>query len=294
MVFNTNILAGSGGQAGDDAFSPVGCKTNNVSIFQTAATRSYIFANPSAGAGVSQSDSLKVTDSKKFTIVFWFHPTVTAPTGSASQGSHTYAWTIANGTDTNGEQIASPYTFIMRRGDNTGDGNVYLWSQSGTGITNNLSQSNIWTVGEWNCYMISVDASTGKGTFFYNDDLKTSISRSVAFNFDNVRLAYIGAPTFVAGTHGTFIGAFAEYYYAPGQFVDFSIESNRRKFIDSEGKPVDLGADGSTPTGSSPLIYLSLREGEGAEQFAVNRGTGIDFTVRGSVSVFPTTVSVSI
>ena len=71
-------------------------------------------------------------------------------------------------------------------------------------------------------------------------------------------------------------------------------ESNRRKFIDSAGKPVDLGADGSTPTGSSPLIYLSLREGEGAEQFAVNRGTGIDFTVRGSVSVFPTAVSVSI
>lgn len=34
MVFNTNILAGSGGQAGDDAFSPVGCKTNNVSIFK--------------------------------------------------------------------------------------------------------------------------------------------------------------------------------------------------------------------------------------------------------------------
>jgi hypothetical protein len=48
----------------------------------------------------------------------------------------------------------------------------------------------------------------------------------------------------------------ADVYFAPGQFLDLSIPGNVAKFI-SAGKPVDLGSDGSTPTGIAPLVFLS-------------------------------------
>jgi hypothetical protein len=81
---------------------------------------------------------------------------------------------------------------------------------------------------------------------------------------------------------GGFVDAcIAEVYCAPGQFLDFSTESNRRKFISATGKPVDLGTTGSTPTGSTPLVYLHLGDGESVSNFATNRaGTG-NFTISG-------------
>ena len=51
--------------------------------------------------------------------------------------------------------------------------------------------------------------------------------------------------------------------------IDLSVTANREKFRDSSGNPVDLGWDGSTPTGSQPLIFLG-REMDAA---AWNAGT---------------------
>jgi hypothetical protein len=76
----------------------------------------------------------------------------------------------------------------------------------------------------------------------------------------------------------------AELYYAPGEYLDFSVEANRRLFISAAGEPVDLGADGSTPTGSQPLVYLSIRDAQAASEFATNRGTGGNFTVNGELA----------
>ena len=46
------------------------------------------------------------------------------------------------------------------------------------------------------------------------------------------------------GGGNIFNGCLAEIYFAPNQYLDFSVEANRRKFISSALKPVDLGADG--------------------------------------------------
>jgi hypothetical protein len=81
-------------------------------------------------------------------------------------------------------------------------------------------------------------------------------------------------------------GGVAEYYFAPGQTLDFSIESNRRKFLNSAGKPVFLGTDGSLPTGTVPRIYLHLDDGEAASNFATNRGSGGNFAVTGSLTTY--------
>jgi hypothetical protein len=75
-------------------------------------------------------------------------------------------------------------------------------------------------------------------------------------------------------------GAFADFWFAPGQFIDFSIEANRRKFIDASGKPVYLGTNGEAPTGTAPAVLLS----GGASSFATNKGTGGAFTLTGSLA----------
>lgn len=63
----------------------------------------------------------------------------------------------------------------------------------------------------------------------------------------------------------------SEFYLNFGEFIDLTDSGNRAKFYDA-GSPVDLGADGSTPTGTAPEVYL--REWTG-----VNAGSGGNFTL---------------
>lgn len=94
-----------------------------------------------------------------------------------------------------------------------------------------------------------------------------------------------------AASASRFNGAFAEVYFAPGQYLDFSIVSNRRKFISGNGKPVHLGATGSAPTGTAPLVYFHLDDGEAVANFATNRGTGGNFTITGTLDTGSTSPS---
>jgi len=72
----------------------------------------------------------------------------------------------------------------------------------------------------------------------------------------------------------------AEFYFNTDEYLDLSVEANRRKFIDANGKPVDLGSDGSLPTGTSPIIYLNGP----ATGFETNNGTGGNFTENGALT----------
>lgn len=107
----------------------------------------------------------------------------------------------------------------------------------------------------------------------------------------------VGAPTGVSNNtipwgdyNGFYLGALrdgtskmnasvCEFWWAPGQFIDLSLADNRNKFALSS-KPIDLGADGSTPTGTAPAIYL--KNAYGSFQTDVS-GNGNSFTVTGSL-----------
>jgi len=45
-------------------------------------------------------------------------------------------------------------------------------------------------------------------------------------------------------------------YQNLSEYLDFSVEANRRKFFTSSGAVVDMGSDGSTPTGTPPDLFL--------------------------------------
>lgn len=63
-------------------------------------------------------------------------------------------------------------------------------------------------------------------------------------------------------------------------FLDITVETNRRKFIDAVGKPVDLGATGQLPTGSDPILYHSGP----TVDWHTNKGTGGGFTENGALT----------
>ena len=70
-------------------------------------------------------------------------------------------------------------------------------------------------------------------------------------------------------------GLVSEFYFA-NEYLDLS--TNLTKFRTVGGKPENLGTDGSTPTGTQPLIYLK----NAYSSFGTNSGSGGNWTVAGS------------
>lgn len=67
-----------------------------------------------------------------------------------------------------------------------------------------------------------------------------------------------------ASTATPFVGVMTDYYLNYGETLDLDVQANREKFRSADGLPVDLGADGSTPTGNQPNWYF------GRDMTAVN------------------------
>lgn len=82
-----------------------------------------------------------------------------------------------------------------------------------------------------------------------------------------------------AGSPPSFIG---EVYVTIGERLDLSDSTNIDKFI-SGGLPVNLGSNGSTPTGNQPAIYMT----GGPVAFSANNGSGGAFADLGLSSNLP-------
>lgn len=106
------------------------------------------------------------------------------------------------------------------------------------------------------------------------------LSREVLDNFDpNMRIPFTAREVLRSRPTGLYIALqtdMAELWFMPGTFIDFSIESNRRKFHSAAHKTISLGADGSAPTGTTPLIYLSLGASDDNANDFVDNATGGD------------------
>lgn len=156
---------------------------------------------------------------------------------------------------------------------------VYISGANAAG-TNILQMTSAGSYGNgWKHILASWDLSAATGRIYISDALDFNLLTATNDNIDYTVADWVIG----AYTDGTLKqnGCQAETYFAPGQYLDFSIEANRRKFISKAGKPVDLGADGSLPTGTAPLVYLHLAKSEAVANFATNRGTGGNFSITG-------------
>lgn len=312
MVFNTNILAGSGGQAGD-AFSPLGFRFSSNTTAGGGSSGLNFLASTGAASDANTSTTVRVSvtggapeinssgvstgnlisSNTKLTLVVWYHPEF--------QTALTNIFSIAGGSG--GDQPGTPYSLFIW-GNESSDGIQFLvQSKNGNaGYTINDIKTNVYKDNEWNCLMFSSNSepfASRKSTFYHNDADKGNSTPSGSGGFMNLatgtsglRQARIGA---ITHSGKRLKGSIAEFFYAPNHFIDFDVESNRRLFLNADGTPVNLGVDGSIPLGEKPFMYYSLREGESVSAFAENRGFGPNMTVSGTVSIFDTTpVSVSI
>lgn len=82
---------------------------------------------------------------------------------------------------------------------------------------------------------------------------------------------YVGS----GGAANWFNGCLAQVYVHTAAYLDLSQAGNRAKFYNSG--PVDLGATGTLPTGSQPVLYLN----DPAASFGTNSGSGGNLTVNG-------------
>lgn len=133
-------------------------------------------------------------------------------------------------------------------------------------------------------------AVAGSGRLYIND-----VSNRVDTVYTDATIAYSNTTNWRFGASisaGNILNAcLAEFYFATGQYLDFSITTNRRKFISASGKPVHLGSDGSLPTGTAPLVYQHLAAAEAPANFALNRATGGNFTITGTLTTGSTSPS---
>lgn len=152
---------------------------------------------------------------------------------------------------------------------------LYSEDTGGTPVLDATADVAFTTPGEWLNICLSWDAASAP-QLYINDVL---ISMTLATWTDQA-LDYTGTSWNVYGSSRPFGGDTNFMWFSSTTNIDFSVEANRRLFFDSNGCPVDLGANGQTPTGASPILYLA---GD-STTFATNKGTGGGFTLTGSLT----------
>ena len=133
----------------------------------------------------------------------------------------------------------------------------------------------------WLNILASWDLAGSVNHLYVNDaapalDIDTATDDTIDYTKGNAGVA--------ARTDGSFDwnGCIAEVFFHT-TYIDLSSEANRRLFISATGKAVDLGADGSTPLGVQPLVYLHLNDAQDPTEFAVNLGTGGSYANTGTI-----------
>ena len=139
-----------------------------------------------------------------------------------------------------------------------------------------LTSTNAITTNEWHHIAATWDSFDASKCRMWIDAVECgSITTRVATNLDYTLSAY-----FVSYDDATGVdGELCEFWMGFNQFLDLGESSNLQKFRSTGGKPVDLGEDGSTPTGTSPTVYLR----HPYTGFQTNAGTGGDFSVSGTL-----------
>lgn len=146
--------------------------------------------------------------------------------------------------------------------------------------TGNSISGPVFNLGEYANVLISIDVANKLVSAYANDQ---PYDFSVLWFGSAVprQITNAVANWFVIGS-----GCVGDVWFGPtASYVDLSIASNRRKFINADLTPVSLGADGSAPFGTQPPIFLHIDAGGVATDFLTNLGSGGSFIAHGPGSI---------
>lgn len=149
------------------------------------------------------------------------------------------------------------------------------------------------TAGSWWHLLASWDTNFGAGSkvgqIYLNDVSSFTVATDSGPAMNVAYASGVTDYTIMSDGFGTLgKGDVSEFYFAPAQYLDFSVTANRRKFITAGIKPVDLGSDGSTPTGVKPAVYQHVAAAGSASAFGTNQGSGGGMTINGALTIAST------
>lgn len=147
---------------------------------------------------------------------------------------------------------------------------VYLFGYS------TFNSTTVISTGVWHHIFSSWNTSTLTRNIYFDG---SAVALSPGTNNNGV-LPY--------ATYGILIGSYTgNNYMVNGSICEFWFDNtyvdpatNITKFRSLEGKPVNLGTNGETPTGTSPKIYLKSN----AANYGVNSGTAGNLTKAGAAT----------
>lgn len=241
---------------------------SQTNIYDAAKQPSYsVNAVDNNGAAyLTKSSALAgASDGKSGAISLWFRIDGTGATGVTfsiqNSGSDRFVIGIANG----------------------GQITVSGWNASGTKIMDFKSFSTYSVSTTWHNLLIAWDLAAG--TKYIYVDGASDLGTVTTFTNDSIEYSANGIGI-LAKSGGTVISdiSISEIYINLSTSIDFSSSTNRQKFRDTNGFPVSLGTDGSTPTGTAPVIYLNGTY----LAFGTNSGSGGNFIVNGTLSASST------
>lgn len=203
-------------------------------------------------------------DSKLLTFSFWIRKNTDVAGSSA---------VIAAATALNG---GTERTCIFAHTSGT----IAVLGRNAAGTTILDQRSSVIPLGPWVHVLGSFDMNSSTRRHLYINDVSDIAANNTftndTFDFTMPDWGIGGMPSGAA----TLDGSLADVWFAPGVYLELDVEANRRKFIDADGNPVNLGAAGATPTGSPPLVFMS-----GAiSAWQTNKGSGGGFTLTGSLT----------
>ena len=205
--------------------------------------------------------SFSSTDSKLWTGSFWFRFTSSAAPGSI-------------------QDIVDTEPVDNFRIDRTTGNNIRIIANNSSSTTIlGLFTATTYNDTNWHHVMFSVDLSDTNKRHVYVD----GVSDMTVNTYTDDVIDFTPTTTSVGGrTTGSnkFDGDIADLWLSMGTYIDLSVEANREKFLNSNSSPVYLGADGSTPTGSQPDVFLS----GATENWHTNLGSGGGFTENGALT----------
>lgn len=197
-------------------------------------------------------------------VVFWAKQLVTDPPGSS------FMCDPAN---------AASYCELAPFGGGIHELSMAVDAGNNVG-TVELVNSGVISTDVWNCYITSINTTTGVGKLYVNDVDLTSPSTNnspltMTWNGKQVLIGS-GQPFF-----NVFTGDLCDLRIMPGTSLltagDISV-ATRRLFIDGSGKPVDPAT--ATASLGTPIMLFS---GD-ASTFATNQGSGGAFTTTGTLT----------
>jgi len=216
--------------------------------------------------GFIQKTSALRANGGAFTMSTWFFYDVT------SSGGYLYQHQI-NG------QFGGVYDCLEFRTAAGGDINFSITNHGGSRLMTCNTAAGVADRGSWNHCVTSWNGTSGK--FFVNgvDQTNATFTNGTFPWTSGLRQYRVG------GSSGStmFNGAMAEFYL-DDTYIDLTQASNRSKFYSGQNLPVDLGADGSKPTGAQPMVYFKLNWGNGIPNLGNNLGSTGNWTVSAGAS----------